>query len=138
MKRLPVLLLSCLLVPAAWGQVPGSDAPFLVERTLWVKPGRMSQFMTLFERVDRPRLDALRKDGRVVWYRIAQPLLDKRNDEWDLRITIAWKDAATAAAKLDARISIGRIDTERALLEELVVDQQEIWVRETLDSAPAE
>ena len=138
MKQLTLLLLSCLLLPCAWAQSPASDTPFLVERTIWVKPGRMAQFMTLFERVDRPRLDALRKDGRMLWYRIAQPLLNKKNDEWDLRITIAWKDAATAAAKLDARASVGRIDTERALLEELVVDQQETWVRETTDSAPAE
>ena len=134
-KKIFTLTLSCLLFAPAFAQTPPSKSdPFVVERTLWVQPRRMVQFMTLFDRVERPRLEALRKDGRVLWYRISQPLMSAENDAWDLRVTIAWRDPETAADKFDARAVKGRVDTEGALLEELIVDQRETWVRETLRS----
>ena len=136
MKTFFALALSLLLVPQAMAQsATSSQDPFIVDRTIWVQPRRMVQFMTLFDRVERPRLEALRKDGRVLWYRISQPLMASENDEWDLRVTIAWRDPETAAQKFDARAVMGRVDTESALLEELIVDQRETWVRETLYSS---
>ena len=136
MKTFFALALSLLLVPQAMAQsATSSQDPFIVDRTIWVQPRRMVQFMTLFDRVERPRLEALRKDGRVLWYRISQPLMASENDEWDLRVTIAWRDPETAAQKFDARAVKGRVDTESALLEELIVDQRETWVRETLYSS---
>ena len=138
MKTFFALALSLLLVPQAMAQsATSSQDPFIVDRTIWVQPRRMVQFMTLFDRVERPRLEALRKDGRVLWYRISQPLMASENDEWDLRVTIAWRDPETAAQKFDARAVKARVDTESALLEELIVDQRETWVRETLHP-PAE
>lgn len=137
MKKTFAIALAMLL-PAPTMAQTAPDDPFVVERTMWVQPRRMSQFLTLFERVEKPRLEALRKDGRVLWYRIAQPLLAGENDAWDVRLTIAWRSPETAAEKLDARASSGRVDTERALLEELIVDQRETWVRETLRSGAPE
>ncbi len=134
-KKVSVLILSSFLLAPVYAQTATSTQdPFVVERTMWVQPRRMVQFMTLFDRVERPKLEALRKDGRVLWYRIAQPLMASENDEWDLRVTIAWRDPETAAQKFDARAVKGRVDTESALLEELIVDQRETWVRETLRS----
>lgn len=139
MKRCFALALSCLLLAPAHAQTaPSPQDPFVVERTIWVQPRRMLQFMTLFDRVERPKLEALRKDGRVLWYRVSQPLLAGENDAWDLRVTIAWRDPETAAQKFDARAVKSRTDTESALLEDLVVDQRETWVRETLGSGAAE
>ena len=60
------------------------------------------------------------------------------NEEWDLRVTIAWRDPKTAAEKFDARAVKGRVDTESALMEELIVDQRETWVRETSRPGPSE
>lgn len=131
-------LLGLLSVPAFAQSTPSAPDPFVVERTLWVQPRRMQQFLTLFERVERPKLEALRKDGRVLWYRLSQPLMASENDAWDLRVTIAWRDPATAAEKFDARAIKGRVDTESALLDELIVDQRETWVRETLRSVTSD
>ena len=135
MKKIFAIALSALMLSPAFAQTATSaQDPLVVERTIWVQPRRMVQFMTLFDRVERPRLEALRKDGRVLWYRISQPLMSAENDAWDLRVTIAWRDPETAADKFDARAVKGRVDTEGALLEELIVDQRETWVRETLRS----
>lgn len=133
MKIILATVLSLLTLSPAFAQTaaPTQD-PFVVERTIWVQPRRMVQFMTLFDRVERPRLETLRKDGRVLWYRISQPVMTSENEAWDLRVTIAWRDSKTAAEKFDARATAGRVDTERALLDELIVDQSEIWVREVL------
>ncbi len=132
-KMIVASVLSFLMLSPAFAQTAASTQdPFVVERTIWVQPRRMVQFMTLFDRVERPRLETLRKDGRVLWYRISQPLMSSENEEWDLRLTIAWRDPKTAAEKFDARAAAGRVDTERALLDELIVDQRETWVRETL------
>lgn len=140
-----LVLTALLIVLSSGGQgslraqpAPAASAPFVVERAMWVKPGRMVQFMTLFDRVERPKLESLRKDGRILWYRLSQPLLAGENEAWDLRLTIAWRDASTAAEKLDARASGSRVNTEHALLEELIVDQRETWVRETVFAAPGE
>ncbi len=136
MKKIFAIALSALMLSPAFAQTATSaQDPLVVERTIWVQPRRMVQFMTLFDRVERPRLETLRKDGRVLWYRISQPVMSSENDEWDLRLTIAWRDPKTAAEKFDARATSGRVDTERALLEELIVDQRETWVRETIKSA---
>ena len=137
--KLVAFVLSCLLMPTAFAQSSSTAPdPFVVERSLWVQPRRMQQFMALFERVERPRLEALRKDGRVLWYRVSQPLMASENDAWDLRVTIAWRNPETAAQKFDARAVKNRVDTESALLDELIVDQRETWVREMLQSTASE
>lgn len=139
MKKIGLLALSLLVFSPAMAQsAPQAEDPFVVDRTIWVQPRRMVQFMTLFDRVERPRLEALRKDGRVLWYRISQPMMASENEEWDLRVTIAWRDPKTAAEKFDARAVKGRVDTESALMEELIVDQRETWVRETSRPGPSE
>lgn len=128
MRQLLLGLALCLPMAAALAQAADG---FVVERTLWIKPGRNAQYVALFERVERPRLEALRKEGKVLWYRIAQPVLPARNDDWGLRATVAWRSAADAAAEQQARADLGRGNaTERVLLEELVTDQQAVWVRE--------
>lgn len=138
MKKIFAVLLSCLICAPVLAQTTSSEQdPFVVERTMWVQPRRMVQFMTLFDRVERPRLEALRKNGRVLWYRISQPLMASENEAWDLRVTIAWRNPETGAEKFDARAVKGRVDTESALLEELIVDQRETWVRETLQASAA-
>ena len=80
MKKIGLLALSLLVFSPAMAQsAPQAEDPFVVDRTIWVQPRRMVQFMTLFDRVERPRLEALRKDGRVLWYRISQPMMASEN-----------------------------------------------------------
>lgn len=143
-RWLPALVLGLVAVHA---EVHAQAAPgtpvatareaFVVERTVWIRPGRTAQYMALFDRVERPRLDALRQEGKVLWYRIAQPMLAARNDDWDLRATVAWRSPADADNELRLRTEIGRgrgangPGTEKGLLDELVEDQQERWLRES-------
>ena len=137
MPALALLLWAAMAAPPAAAQAATTEA-FVVERTVWIRPGRTAQYLALFERVERPRLDALRGQGKLLWYRIAQPVLGARNDDWDLRATLAWRSAADAAAETQARSEIGRAKgtagpgTEKGLLDELVEDQQERWLRESV------
>lgn len=133
------LLLSFAIAPAIAQERAAAAEPFLVEHSLWLKPGRTAQFLALFERVERPRLEELRKQGKVLWYRTAQPVLSGRNDDWDVRVTVAWRSAEDASAALRAGSSHGDAgrgralpgETEKRLLDELVLDQHQTWLHES-------
>ena len=136
-----LLLLASVLCLLPWHakaqaveQAP--EQGFVVERTVWIKPGRIAQYLTLFERVERPRLEELRRQGKVLWYRTAQPLLAGRNEDWDWRMTIAWRSPADAAEARPRALENGRGTSgaspvcEKSLLEDLVADQHQQWVVE--------
>ena len=134
MFRFALLATFALALPVAHAQTPDADRDaFIVERTLWVKPNRTTQFASLYQRVEIARLEALRKEGKVLWYRVVRPMLAEENDAWDVRVTIAWRDAASATGESRARLSRSGASapTERALMDELVIDQRETWVQET-------
>lgn len=134
MFRHALLASLALALPVAHAQTPEAGrSAFIVERTLWVKPNRTTQFASLYQRVEIARLEALRKEGKVLWYRVARPLLAGENDAWDVRVTIAWRDADSATHESRERLSRSGASapTERALMDELVIDQRETWVQET-------
>ena len=134
--RIALLLALCLCwMPAA--HATPAQSGFVVERSLWLKPGRSQQFIGLFKRTELARLDALVRDGSVLWYRTSRPLLGTGRDQWDFRITIAWRDAAAAAGQPDfmsptgaARKGEPALTMEQALLIELVNDYRDTWVQE--------
>ncbi len=136
-KACGALLLSLFLcwAPATLATEPPPG--FVVERSLWIKPGRSQQFIGLFKRTELARLDALVRDGSVLWYRTSRPLLGNGRDQWDYRITIAWRDAAAAASHPDfmsptgaARKGESALSMEQTLLIELVNDYRDTWVQE--------
>ena len=137
MRLAALLTLSLVLAPlgAVAQQAPAARAPFVVERTYWIKPGKELQFIDLFEKNQVPLLQAKMKQGDVLWMRLARPQFNATNDQWDLRITIAWRDADSAIerisrAKEQASREAQRGAMERQIMDELVLERSDIPVQE--------
>ena len=63
MRSITVLMLAVALAPLhaaaqAVQQGPAAHAPFVVERTYWVRPGKELQFIAMFEKNSVPKLRA--------------------------------------------------------------------------------
>ena len=102
-----------------------------------MKAGKERQFAALFQKTELQRLLRERQAGRVRWLRLAEPALAGGNGGWDLRLTVAWssyedmlKDAAGAAER-QSRASI-----EDMLRADLVEEQSEVLIRETVPQQP--
>jgi hypothetical protein len=109
--------------------------PFVVERTYWIKPGKELQFIGLFEKNRVPLLQAKMKEGSLLWMRLSRPQFNAVNDQWDLRVTVAWRDADSAIerisrAKEQASRDAQRGAMERQIMEELVLERTDVPVQE--------
>ena len=137
MRFLTVLVLSLALLPlgAIAQQGPAARAPFVVEQTYWIKPGKESQFISMFEKNRVPLLQAKMKAGDVVWMRLARPQFNAVNEQWDLRVTVAWRDAGSAMeqvsrAKAQVARDTQRLAMEQQIMDELVVERTDVPVQE--------
>ena len=137
MRFIPVLVLSLALAPlgAIAQQAPVAHAPFVVERTYWIKPGKELQFISMFEKNGVPLLQAKVKEGSVLWMRLAKPQFNAANEQWDLRLTIAWRDADSAMERISkARAQLARdtprLAMEQQIMEELVLERTDVPVQE--------
>jgi hypothetical protein len=137
MRFIAVLMLFLALSPlgAVAQQGPAVRAPFVVERTYWIKPGKELQFIGLFEKNRIPLLQAKMKEGDILWVRLSRPQFNAINEQWDLRITIAWRDADSAIerisqAKEQAAKDTQRVAMEQQIMEELVVARTDVPVQE--------
>ncbi|MBA3670831.1 MAG: hypothetical protein H0W68_02250 [Gemmatimonadaceae bacterium] len=72
------------------------DATFVLEHTYWIKPGESGRFMALFNENKLPLLQEEMAEGRILWMRISEPRLRHGQDSWDIRLTIAWRNATVA------------------------------------------
>ncbi len=94
---LTALLLSALAQPLfAQQRNAPTDAPFVLEHTYWLKPGETGRFMALFNENKLPLLQEEMAEGRILWMRISEPRLRHGQESWDVRLTIAWRNAAVA------------------------------------------
>ncbi len=137
MRFITALVLSLALLPlgAIAQQSPVVRTPFVVERTYWIKPGKELQFIGLFEKNAVPLLQAKMKEGDVLWIRLSRPQFNAVNEQWDLRITIAWRDAGSAVeqisrAKAQASRDTQRLVLEQQIMEELVVERTDVPIQE--------
>lgn len=137
MRLIAALVLSLALLPvgAIAQQGPATRAPFVVERTYWIKPGKELQFISLFEKSGVPQLQARMKEGDVLWMRLSRPQFNTSNEQWDLRITIAWRDAGSAmeqVSRLKAQVArdAQRLAMEQQIMDELVVERTDVPVQE--------
>jgi hypothetical protein len=137
MRFITVLIFSLALLP--WGAIaqqnPVARTPFVVERTYWIKPGKELQFISLFEKNGVPLLQAKIKEGDALWVRLSRPQFNAVKEQWDLRITIAWRDAGSAIerisqAKEQAARDTQRVAMEQQIMEELVVERTDVPVQE--------
>ena len=137
MRFLIVLVLSLALLPlgAIAQQGPAARAPFVVEQTYWIKPGKESQFISMFEKNRVPLLQAKMKAGDVVWMRLARPQFNAVNEQWDLRLTVAWRSADNAMdrialAKTQMAKDSQRMSMEQQIMDELILARTEVPVQE--------
>ncbi|PJK07572.1 hypothetical protein CO610_07900 [Lysobacteraceae bacterium NML95-0200] len=125
------LLAACALfsVPAAAQQ---AETPFVVEQTYWLKPGRTEQFIALFKKTRLPLLEAERQAGRLLSIRIAQPQLLQGREQWDFRLTLTWKDHASAQQFSASQRNPEPAGTPRRAMEEQLRDELVIERNDTL------
>ena len=103
-------------------------APFVVEQTYWVRSGKELQFIGLFEKHRVPLLRNKMKEGRVLWVRLARPQFNAANEQWDLRVTVAWRDADSAMGTIAQAKT--QMTTEQQIMDELVVERTDVPVQE--------
>ncbi len=123
MSRFRSTLLASLLAlapaTAAIAQAPAATQattaqPFIVEYYYKTKWGAFDEFKSLFRKNHYPVLMREQALGRIVRVTIDSPTYHGTEDgRWDMRVTITFKDAATALAPFD----------NSAILKELYPDQ---------------
>ena len=131
-----VLALSFAPLSAAAQQTPVADgAPFVVEQTYWIKPGKELQFIELFEKNRVPLLRARVKEGHILWMRLSKPQFNAVNEQWDLRLTVAWRSTDNAMdrialAKTQMAKDSQRMSMEQQIMDELILARTEVPVQE--------
>lgn len=130
MRFITPLILAFALVPmsAIAQQDTAARAPFVVEQTYWIKPGKELQFIGLFEKNRAPLLRAKMKEGRILWVRLSKPRFNAANEQWDLRVIIAWRDADSAIEPVAQ--TKAQLTTEQQIIEELIVERTDVPVQE--------
>ena len=130
MRSMTALMLALAFVPLSAGaqQNPAAGVPFVVEQTYWIKPGKELQFIGLFERNRAPLLRAKLKEGSVLWVRLSRPHFNATNEQWDLRVTIAWRDAGSAMERIPK--AKAQLAMEQQIMEELIVERTDTPVQE--------
>lgn len=103
-------------------------APLVVEQTYWIRPGKELQFIGLFEKYRVPLLRNKMKEGRVLWVRLARPQFNAANEQWDLRVTVAWRDADSAMGTIAQAKT--QLTTEQQIMDELIVERTDVPVQE--------
>ena len=138
MRLLIPLLAFIALLPVqsvAAQQPAATQAPFVVEQTYWIKPGKELQFIELFEKNRVPMLRARVKEGHILWMRLSKPQFNAVNEQWDLRLTVAWRSADNAMdrialAKTQMAKESQRMSMEQQIMDELILARTEVPVQE--------
>ena len=115
-----------------------STAPFVIEHYYKVKSGHFEEFFRLLK---KNRISLLQREmdaGRIVRMSAVRPRLHSREElRWDLRLTVAWRDAATAWDDLDPARFVAELfpdkaayDREEQLRLDLLLERWDIPVNE--------
>ena len=124
-KSLQLIVLVVLIIDVTWGtaamaqasaaQSAADSKPFVVEYYYKAKWGYADEFLTLFKKNHYPLLKKQMEMGRMLSVSAVQPRYHATEDgRWDYRVTIVFKDAATAN---DSSFD------EKALIQQLYPDQ---------------
>lgn len=126
MLRFRSLVLTAALLsvtsPIALAQAPtaptATAAPFIVEYYYKTKWGGFEEFKALFRKNHYPVLMKEKALGRIVDVTIAYPTYHGTEDgRWDMRVTIVFKDAATAFAPFDNAPILKELYPDKATFE---------------------
>ncbi len=112
MRKLTSVLFLLAIATATWAQ--SAPKPFVVEYYYKVKWGHQQEFLDLFKKNHYPLLQKQVETGRMTSVKMDAPRYHNTEDgRWDYRVTIVFKDAATAFGEFD----------EQALIKQLYPDQ---------------
>jgi hypothetical protein len=76
---------------------PGADKPFVIEYYYKTKWGHADEFISLFRKNHYPELKKQLEMGRLLKVSAVAPVYHTTEDgRWDYRVTIVYKNAATA------------------------------------------
>lgn len=130
MRFIRTLSLAVALIPlgAMAQQDPLAQKPFVVEQTYWIKPGKELQFIGLFEKTQVPLLQGKMKEGRVLWMRMTRPNFNATIEQWDLQVTVAWRDADSAMGQVPQLKT--PLTTEQQIMDELIVEHTDVPVQQ--------
>ena len=142
-----VLLLALFIAPSAsiaQRNAP-SDAPFIIEHSYWLKPGKTPLFLELFRKNKLPLLQKEATEGRILWMRLTRPRLRSDSESQpDVRLTIAWRDSSAAWDDKDpSRFADGLYEDLRSRereereRDELVLRRSDVPVQEENLPLPA-
>lgn len=103
---------------SAYAQPREAAKPFVVEYYYKAKWGSFDEFFRLFKKNHYPVLLKEKELGRIVKVEAARPRLHGTEDgRWDLRVTITWRDAATANDDFDPARLVAELFPDRALYD---------------------
>lgn len=130
MRLIATLSLALAVMPlvATAQQDSAARKPFVVEQTYWIKPGKELQFIGLFEKTQVPLLQGKMKDGRVLWMRMARPNFNATTEQWDLQVTVAWRDPESAMGQVPQVKA--QLTTEQQIMDELIVEHTDVPVQQ--------
>jgi len=104
-----------LVVTAPSAGAQAKPEPFVVEYSYKIKWGFTDEWMELYKRNHYPILLKQQELGRIVSMSAVTPMNHAGEaNRWDLRFTIAWKDAATAHDDFDASTIIKALYPDQA------------------------
>ena len=120
MKR-SLLAVAGVFTAAALGAqapVPAPDTVYVVEYYYKTKWGAFDEFKALFKKNHYPVLMKEQALGRIVRVTIDYPVYHGTEDgRWDMRVTITFKDAATALAPFDNTVILKELYPDKATFD---------------------
>lgn len=115
---LVALVLLAAAAPRARAQTKPALQPFVIEYYYKVKWGHFDEFLRLFKKNHYPVLVKEKELGRIVEVEAVRPVYHGTEDgRWDFRVTITWKDAATANDDFDPSGIVAKLYPDKATFE---------------------
>ncbi len=120
---LPILLMLCLMLCAvhssAQAPAPQQVKPYVIEYYYKVKWGHQEEFLRLFRKNHWPVLKKGIEIGRLLRVEAVTPRYHMpESARWDYRVTITFKDAATATQEVDPAPLIAQLYPDKAKFEQ--------------------
>jgi hypothetical protein len=118
-RLLTGLLLLTFFASLAAAQAPAPAKPYVIEYYYKVKWGHQDEFLRLFRKNHWPVLKKQMEMGRLLKVEAATPRYHMPEEgRWDYRVTIVYKDAATATQEFDSSGIIAQLYSDKAKLDD--------------------
>jgi hypothetical protein len=115
---LVALVFLAAAAPRAQAQTKPASKAFVIEYYYKAKWGHFDEFLRLFKKNHYPVLVKEKELGRILEVEAVRPVYHGTEDgRWDFRVTITWKDAATANDDFDPSGIVAQLYPDKATFE---------------------